>query len=138
MRRRLPHPSDGHYETKGVTGMASTRLVFALVSLLLLVACGGGAAGDGEALSVTGTDGLQFEPSQLTAQPGQIQVELTAEEAVNHTFVVEEADGDVEVASAPADGTDMGTVQLESGEYTFYCSVPGHREAGMEGTLTVQ
>jgi uncharacterized cupredoxin-like copper-binding protein len=36
------------------------------------------------------------------------------------------------------DGTSTVTAELGAGRYTFYCSVPGHRQGGMEGTLTVQ
>lgn len=119
------------------------HLVLALTAVLALAACGGGGdagdgpGGDGRALEVLGTDALAFEPSQLSAPAGEITVELTSEPGVNHTFVIEEL-GDREVVEAGPGETASGTVELEPGTYTFYCSVPGHREAGMEGILTVE
>ncbi|HUF58697.1 MAG TPA: plastocyanin/azurin family copper-binding protein, partial [Actinomycetota bacterium] len=111
---------------------------------LVLAACGGddtgdgGNGGDGDAsISVTGTDALTFEPSQLSAEAGSVTIELTSEQAVEHTFVVEEA-SDAEVVAAAPGETSTGTIQLEPGTYTFYCDIPGHREAGMEGTLEVE
>lgn len=88
-----------------------------------------------DALQVLGTDQLVFDPEQLTADAGEITVALTAEEGVAHDFVIEE--GDEVVTEAAAGETSVGTVELEAGSYTFYCAVPGHRSAGMEGTLEV-
>ncbi|MBW3659079.1 MAG: cupredoxin domain-containing protein [Actinobacteria bacterium] len=110
---------------------------------LALSACGGGGETDGGssagttegALAVTGTDALKFEPSGLEAEAGEVTVELTCEAQVAHNFVVEETDD--KVAECNAGATDTGTVELEAGDYTFYCDLPGHRAAGMEGTLTV-
>jgi uncharacterized cupredoxin-like copper-binding protein len=44
------------------------------------------------------------------------------------------------IGSTPtfASGTKTFTVNLKPGTYTFFCSVPGHRQAGMQGTITVQ
>ena len=53
-----------------------------------------------------------------------------------HTFTFEDLDVDLEV-----EGGETGTVTLnvpDAGEYVFYCTVPGHRESGQEGTLTVE
>lgn len=110
---------------------------------LVLSACGGGGETDGGssagttegALAVTGTDSLKFEPSSLEAEAGEVTVELTCEAQVAHNFVVEETDD--KVAECNAGATDTGTAELEAGDYTFYCDLPGHRAAGMEGTLTV-
>jgi plastocyanin len=80
-----------------------------------------------------------FDPSELTAEAGEVTIEYTNPSPVQHNVAVEGdgqtldegdlvTDGDVSTASA----------ELEPGEYVYYCSVPGHREAGMEGALTVE
>lgn len=107
----------------------------ALVTVVL-AACGAGDGGDGTTLAVTGTNELGYEPEQLTGDPGPVTIELTAEDAAEHTFVIEDL-GDRQVVAADAGSTAVGTVDLEAGTYTFYCDVPGHRDAGMEGTLEV-
>lgn len=122
-------------------------LVIAVVTLgLALAGCGGGedesasAPTDGAAqstLELVGTDGLAFEPEQATVTAGEATVELTAESAVQHNVVIEGVLDDQPVVEAAAGETATGTVSLEEGSYTFWCSVPGHREAGMEGTLEV-
>lgn len=126
----------------------SMTVAWLLVATVALAACGGGddqAAGnggggggtsDGGVVEVAGTDALAFEPEQLTAAAGEVTVELTSGEGVLHTFVIDQTDE--VVVEAAAGETATGTVDLDAGEYTFYCDVPGHREAGMEGTLTVE
>ena len=124
--------------------MRARALTLIIAGGLMLAACGGNGddAGNGDGatedpdLSVTGTDALAFEPSQLSAEAGSVTVELTAEEGVEHTFIVEEA-SDAEVVAAQPGETATGSIELEPGTYTFYCDVAGHREAGMEGTLEV-
>ncbi|MBN2622972.1 MAG: hypothetical protein JXA83_06385 [Acidimicrobiales bacterium] len=118
--------------------------VLAVTCLLSLglAACGGGDDGgdtgaDVEAdVSVTGTDALKFEPTELSAEAGTIAIGLTSEPSVEHNVVIEET-GDTMVVEAAGGQTNVGEVDLEAGTYTFYCSIPGHRVAGMEGTLTV-
>ena len=73
-------------------------------------------------------------PSELPA--GDVTVELTNEGEIAHNVVFEQA-GDEPVAEAAAGETAGGTVRLEPGEQVFYCSQPGHRDAGMEGTVSV-
>ena len=120
-----------------------------LALTLGLAACGGGdddTAGSGDdtgsgggsasTVEVLGTDDIKFDSTEVSASAGDITVELTCEEGVPHNFVVEEAD-DALVAECEGGETGTGTISLDAGTYTFYCSVPGHRSAGMEGTLTV-
>lgn len=57
--------------------------------------------------------------------------------AVEHNLIIEEADDTEVVRAGPGDTAD-GTIALEAGTYAFYCNIPGHREAGTEGTLEVK
>lgn len=88
------------------------------------------------ALQIVGTDRLTFEPSELVAAAGEITIELTSQAGVAHDVVIDETDE--RVVSAGAGRIAVGTVTLEPGSYTFFCSVPGHRASGMEGVLTIE
>lgn len=130
-----------------------TRLAVAVAATasLALAACGGGdaatddatdtqttAEGTGAANEVvlTGTSSLKFTPETASASAGDVTFTLTSEGVV-HNVVVEGVGGDEPVVEAEAGTTNSATVALDAGEYTFFCNVAGHREAGMEGTLTV-
>jgi plastocyanin len=113
-----------------------------LAATFLLAACGGddGDNGDGEAVAPDGTilieaGDLYFDPEEVSAEAGTVEFSLVNVGAVEHDLVIEEA-GDVEVAHADPGDTVTGSIDLEPGTYTYYCSIPGHR-AAMEGTLEV-
>lgn len=85
-------------------------------------------------IEVTASD-FAFEPDAITARAGEdLAVVLTSEDVL-HDFTIDELDA--HVAADRGETAEGGVTPEEPGTYTFYCSVPGHREAGMEGTLTV-
>ena len=118
-----------------------------IAGALVLGACGGGGdgggdeGGDGEngggggatTFSITGTE-FKFDPSTLSVPADEeITVELVNGGTIEHDFTLDEANV---LIAVPATETGSATFSVPAGTYTFYCSVPGHREAGMEGTLT--
>lgn len=77
---------------------------------------------------------LGFEgPTEVAA--GEVTVRLDNTGNLPHDITVEEL-GDRTIVEADGGGAEEATVSLEPGEYTFYCSVPGHRTA-MEETVEV-
>jgi plastocyanin len=85
------------------------------------------------------TGDLVFEPESLEARVGEVAIDYTNPSEVPHNVAIE-GDGEELAQSETVTGGDSATatVALEAGEYVYYCSIPGHREAGMEGTLTVE
>jgi plastocyanin len=75
-----------------------------------------------------------FSPAVFEAEEGEIEVSLVNLDAFDHDFTIDELD--LQLLMGPSE-TVEGTFEADAGTYTFYCSIPGHREAGMEGTLTV-
>lgn len=100
---------------------------------------GGGkpiAARDG-VLSIAADPGgqLAYVSSQATAPPGELSVESPNKASVPHNIVIE---GKGEGQVVQNGGVSKFTASFTAGKYEFFCSVPGHREAGMTGTLTVK
>jgi plastocyanin len=98
----------------------------------------GGGGGGGEAVEVASPEdgGLSFEPAELTAPAGEVTFTYTNPSMVPHAFDIEDVEGGETDTITQSDAS--VTVTLEAGEYTFYCPVGNHRQAGMEGTLTVE
>ena len=98
------------------------------------------ATGAATALSVEANpEGqLKFNTSSLTAKAGRVTIAFTNTSPLEHNFTVASSSGAV-LGSTPTfrGGTKTLALELKSGTYKFYCAVPGHRMAGMEGTLTV-
>ena len=66
-------------------------------------------------------------------------IDFTNPQPLTHDVAIEDSSGKtVGKTELIAEGSDSTVVDLKPGEYTFFCTVPGHREAGMEGTLTVK
>ena len=91
----------------------------------------------GGPLEFTAVD-IDFEEAEATAQAGDIEVTLVNEGAIEHSWVVDGHEDALRLHTQQSGATDEGTITLEAGEYTYYCDIPGHRDAGMEGTLTVE
>lgn len=138
----------------------SALLVLALASFAL-VACGGDD--DGTTTTATDTGGaateggekagggatLEFEAdpngelayttTEASTEAGKVTVDFKNPQGLSHDVAIEDSGGEtVGKTEVIGEGETSATVNLKPGEYTFYCSVPGHREAGMEGTLTVE
>jgi uncharacterized cupredoxin-like copper-binding protein len=139
-------------------------LVLALVSAAL-VACGddddsgtttttentSGAAAEGgqEAGGEGGGASLEFEAdpngelaytsTSETSEAGAVTIEFKNPQGLSHDVAIEDSKGEtVAKTDVIGEGETSAKANLKPGNYTFYCSVPGHREAGMEGTLTVK
>ncbi len=77
-----------------------------------------------------------FEPSPLVAKAGKITFRIKNNGGVEHNFLVENTPGAQVEAIKPGESKSL-TVELTRGEYTVFCNLPGHREAGMVGTLKI-
>jgi plastocyanin len=94
------------------------------------------AAVDGAPKVEVTAHSFAFQPSELTVTAGEpVNIALTSTDLL-HDFVVEGEDFHL---AADRDETVTGALIIdEPGTHTVYCSVAGHREAGMEATLTVK
>ncbi len=102
---------------------------------------GGGGAGGGSTVNISTPGGstLAYDQKDVTAKAGSVTINFDNKEALQHDVAVADSSGKVlGQTDLVSSSTANATVDLQPGTYTFYCTVPGHKEAGMEGTLTVK
>jgi plastocyanin len=108
----------------------------------LVAACGGGddedlPAVDGETsprLEVSATE-MAYDPDEVAVAAGTVEIVMHNDGTILHDLRIADQPFIVE---AGAGQTGTAQVALEEGSYEYYCSLPGHREAGMEGVLEVR
>ncbi|HVE67377.1 MAG TPA: plastocyanin/azurin family copper-binding protein [Solirubrobacteraceae bacterium] len=81
---------------------------------------------------------LRFEQSSLTARPGSVTIRFDNPSQLPHDVKVARGSTVLGGTRVITDAKATAAVNLQPGAYVFFCSVPGHREAGMEGDLSVQ
>lgn len=95
----------------------------------------------GGALALTSPEegDLVFDPETLESEAGEVSIDYTNPSEVPHNVAIEDGDEVVAQGETVTGGDNAAaTAELEPGEYVYFCSIPGHREAGMLGTLTVE
>jgi plastocyanin len=131
--------------------------VIATVAVLALAGCGGGnksssgsgsssssspssssSGGGGATVALAADPGgaLKFDKTKLNAKAGTVTIAFTNQSSTPHGVAVE-GNGVDKDGKTISGGKNSLTLDLKPGTYTFYCPVPGHRAAGMEGKLVV-
>jgi len=81
---------------------------------------------------------LRFDRRAMEAHAGQVTVVMDNPSSLQHNISIEGRGLDQEGETVGEGGRSTVRADLRPGRYDFYCSVPGHRQGGMEGTLTVR
>jgi plastocyanin len=129
--RRAPH---SYNRWAAYVGSAGLILLAAVAGASLLFRSPQTLENPGTAL-VLGSKNMVYTSSSLSANAGQITVNLSNDDLWWHTFSIDELDIDLHV---PMGAERSVTFEAPPGEYYFYCSIPGHEAIGMHGTLTVE
>jgi uncharacterized cupredoxin-like copper-binding protein len=118
------------------------------VAAVLAAGCGGSGGGGGSSSASTPANaqvveidvadsGFAFAKTTATANAGTVELKSKNPQSVTHDISIKGNGVDEQGNQVSSGGVSTVTADLKPGTYTFYCSVPGHEEAGMKGTLTV-
>lgn len=102
---------------------------------------GGGASSGGAAqtlkIAADPSGALKFDKSSLTAKAGKVTIVMDNPSDLPHAVEIEGMGVEVEGETVEKGGVSKASADVKPGKYEFYCPVDGHKQAGMEGTLTV-
>jgi uncharacterized cupredoxin-like copper-binding protein len=95
------------------------------------------ASSGGETIDISETE-FALDPSDPTTAAGPVTINVSNDGETVHDLEVEGNGVEEVTPSIEAGGSAQLSVDLEPGEYKIYCTIPGHADQGMEGTLTVE
>ena len=101
----------------------------------------GGASAPGAtslAIAADPSGQLAFDKKSLSAKAGQVTIAFTNSSPTAHNFTLESGGRQVSATPTFSGGSKTLSISLKPGTYTFLCTVPGHAQAGMMGSLTVR
>jgi plastocyanin len=97
------------------------------------------AEGPGATLQLAADpEALAFVQTELSAKPGPVTIELDNPAQLQHNVAIQEGSEVLAESETISDGRTSVSAELAPGAYEFVCTVPGHEESGMKGTLTVE
>ncbi len=81
---------------------------------------------------------IAYDTKQLTGKAGQVTIDFTNPSVLTHDVCLSSPSGqEIGCSQTISKGSTSLSETLKPGKYTFFCSVDGHEQAGMKGTLTV-
>ncbi len=100
----------------------------------------GKSSGAAQTLKIDADPGgaLKFTKDKLTAKAGKVSIAMGNPSGLPHAVEIEGNGVEEEGETVQKGGTSTATAEVKAGTYEFYCPVPGHKEGGMTGTLTVK
>jgi len=110
----------------------------ATTSSTATTSAGGGGGGSTVKIAADPSGALKFDTTSLEATAGNVTIDFTNDSSISHDVKIEGNGVSGEGTDEVSGGSTSATVDLQPGTYTFYCSVDGHRAAGMEGALVVK
>jgi plastocyanin len=95
------------------------------------------AAGAPLALAADPTGQLRFDKKTLQGKAGKVTIDFTNDSQVGHDVTIAKGASKLGGTKVITKSKASVSIDLKPGQYVFYCSVPGHRQGGMQGTLTI-
>ena len=111
-------------------------VALALLVLALAAGCGGGTQIVGTKVTLTE---YKFDPKDISVQSGKVTFTLVNTGTTSHDMTVTDGSGKVIAKSEVVQAGDSKVFTIDSlpaGKYVVFCDLPGHRDSGMQGTLT--
>lgn len=145
-RRRIPPRALGAALAVGLIGLVAAGAAASAAGIREVEHAEEGGEGGGEAAvaspdlpegEVFVAQDILYAQAPETVPTGDLTFVLENQGQIEHNVVMEDLGDELIVEAAPGE-VETGDVTLEAGDYVYYCSIPGHREAGMEGTLTAE